>query len=285
MFCPQAFGGSMKKLFAISALLFALFLPVLAQAQRQLSADDQRRFDCYYSRWQEYRHTNNREQIVSMEKRMQDVYARYGIPAGTPYWRVASNARGEWDRDNNEWWRWRNRWHGRLSADDQSRFDSYYSRWQEYRRTNNRDEAASMEKRMRDVYSHYGIPSDTPYWQVASNAHSDEDADWDDRDRSWDRDHDRDRGRDGDHDRGLHRGWDKHGRDRDDDDDRDSGRSRRRLSASDQSHFDSYYTRWLQYRRDNNREQISSMEKRMWDVMDHNNIPRDVPFSEIASRQ
>ena len=124
MFCPLAFGGSMKKLFAISALLFALFLPVLAQAQRQLSADDQRRFDSYYSRWQEYRHTNNREQIVSMEKRMQDVYARYGIPAGTPYWRVASNARGEWDRDNNEWWRWRNRWHGRLSADDQSRFDS-----------------------------------------------------------------------------------------------------------------------------------------------------------------
>ncbi len=85
----------MKKLFAVSALLFALFVPVLAQAQRQLSADDQRRFDSYYSRWQEYRHTNNREQIASMEKRMQDVYAHYGIPAGTPYWRVASNARGE----------------------------------------------------------------------------------------------------------------------------------------------------------------------------------------------
>src|SRR6266550_4106447 len=152
----------MKKLFAVSALLFALFVPVLAQAQRQLSADDQRRFDSYYSRWQEYRHTNNREQIASMEKRRQ----------------------------------------GRLSADDQSRFDSYYSRWQEYRRTNNRDEAASMEKRMGDVYAHYAIPSDTPYWQVASNGHSDSDGDWDDRDR----DGDRDRDRDGDHDRGLHRG-------------------------------------------------------------------------------
>src|SRR5438552_705801 len=205
----------MKKLFAVSALLFALFVPVLAQAQRQLSPEDQRRFDSYYSRWQEYRHTNNREQIASMEKRMQDVYAHYGIPAGTPYWRVASNARGEWDRDNNEWWRWRNRWQGRLSADDQSRFDSYYSRWQEYRRSNNRDEAASMEKRMGDVYAHYAIPSDTPYWQVASNGHSDSDGDWDDRDR----DGDRDRDRDGDHDRGLHRGWDKH--DRDDDGDRD----------------------------------------------------------------
>src|SRR5207245_6898110 len=62
-------------------------------------------------------------------------------------------------------------------------------------------------------------------------------------------------------------------------------RWRGRLSAGDQSRFDSYYTRWLQYRRDNNREQISSMEKRMWDLMDHNNIPREVPFGEIASRR
>src|SRR5437868_15143728 len=110
----------MKKLFAVSALLFALFVPVLAQAQRQLSADDQRRFDSYYSRWQEYRHTNNREQIASMEKRMQDVYAHYGIPAGTPYCRVASNARGDWDRDNNEWGCWRERWQGWWSAGERS---------------------------------------------------------------------------------------------------------------------------------------------------------------------
>src|SRR2546430_3326598 len=79
----------------------------------------------------------------------------------------------------------------------------------------------------------------------------------------------------------------KHDRDDDGDRDRDSGRNRwrGRLSAGDQSRFDSYYTRWLQYRRDNNREQISSMEKRMWDLMDHNNIPREVPFGEIASRR
>src|SRR5437016_8719948 len=112
----------MKKLFAVSALLFALFVPVLAQAQRQLSADDQRRFDSYYSRWQEYRHTNNREQIASMEKRMQDVYAHYNIPAGTPFWRVASNAWGAGERDNDVRSRWRIRWQGRLAADDQSLF-------------------------------------------------------------------------------------------------------------------------------------------------------------------
>jgi hypothetical protein len=47
-----------------------------------------------------------------------------------------------------------------LSSEDQQRFDSYYSRWQGYRRTNNRDEMVSMEKRMRDVMSHNNIPSD-----------------------------------------------------------------------------------------------------------------------------
>src|SRR2546428_12286197 len=89
----------MKKLFAVSALLFALFVPVLAQAQRQLSPEDQRRFDSYYSRWQEYRRTNNREQIASMEKRMRDVYAHYAIPSGTPYWQVASNGQADPDGD------------------------------------------------------------------------------------------------------------------------------------------------------------------------------------------
>src|SRR5436309_11823938 len=119
----------MEKLFAVSALLFALFVPVLAQAQRQLSPEDQRRFDSYYSRWQEYRHTNNREQIASMEKRMQDVYAHYSIPADTPYWRVASNAWGVWGCDNNEWWLWRNRWRGRLSVDVQSLLRRIQSGW------------------------------------------------------------------------------------------------------------------------------------------------------------
>lgn len=56
----------------------------------------------------------------------------------------------------------------RLSASDQSRFDSYYSRWLEYRRTNNRGEIASMERRMRDIYANYRIPANTPFDRVAS---------------------------------------------------------------------------------------------------------------------
>jgi hypothetical protein len=85
--------------------------------------------------------------------------------------------RGDWDDGRDQAWHHdhdrdrgygRGRWQGRLSAEDQSRFNSYYSRWQQYRATNNRQQMASMEERMRNVYSHYGIPNDVPFDDVAS---------------------------------------------------------------------------------------------------------------------
>jgi hypothetical protein len=57
---------------------------------------------------------------------------------------------------------------GRLGDDDQQRFDSYYSRWLNYKATNNQGEVVSMQNRMLDVYNHYGIPPATPFSQVAS---------------------------------------------------------------------------------------------------------------------
>ena len=94
-----------------------------------------------------------------MQKRMLNIYAHNGIPAQTPFWRVATRARGEHDR-----------WQRHLPPDAQSRFDSYFSRWQQYRATSNRGEIASMEKRMQDIYAQNRIPPNTPYWWVASNA-------------------------------------------------------------------------------------------------------------------
>jgi len=73
---------------------------------------------------------------------------------------------------------------------------------------------------------------------------------------------------------------DYHRRDRDDDHRTDM---RHVLPPEDQHHFDSYYSRWLDYRRDNNHEQVESMEKRMRHVMSRNHIPPDVPFDQIAS--
>jgi hypothetical protein len=71
------------------------------------------------------------------------------------------------------------RW--KLSGSDQQRFDSYFSRLQDYRQRNDREQIRSMEKRLQDIYRHYNIPSNTPYFMVASNARDD---DWD----RWERD-------------------------------------------------------------------------------------------------
>ena len=75
----------MKKLLGILFLL-AVTLPALAQSG--LSQRDQQRFDSYYTRWQQYKAANAHGEIISMEKRMLDVYMHYGIPAGTPFWRI-----------------------------------------------------------------------------------------------------------------------------------------------------------------------------------------------------
>jgi hypothetical protein len=142
---------------AIAALLIAGFLTSFAQAQRrQLSAEDQAKFDSYYDRWQEYQQRNDREQIASMEDRMQNLMARYGIPSGVPYERIASGS--EYHR----------RYRGLLSASDQRRFDSYYSRWQQYRATNDGDQVVSMEKRMQNIMERYKIPLTVPYRAIAT---------------------------------------------------------------------------------------------------------------------
>jgi hypothetical protein len=145
----------MKRL-GIVVLLIAGFLTCLAQGQRQLSPEDQTKFDSYYERWQEYQQRNDREQIASMEDRMQNLMARYGIPSNVPYERIASGS--EYHR----------RYRGLLNASDQRRFDSYYSRWQDYRATNNREQIVSMEKRMEDIMVHYKIPLTVPYRAIAS---------------------------------------------------------------------------------------------------------------------
>ena len=118
----------------------------------------------------------------------------------------------------------------RLSLSDQRRFDSYYSRWQSYKATNNQSQVRSMEGRMQDVYRHYGIAANTPYRNVVSggggtwgNERSHGTSQSADRDRDWPRDRDQDNDRDEDghqhHGRGQHRGWYKHHRDHDAQDD------------------------------------------------------------------
>src|SRR2546427_13092963 len=81
----------------------------------------------------------------------------------------------------------------RPSISDQRRFDSYYSRWESYKATNNQSQVRSMEGRMQDVYRHYGIPANTPYRNVASGGRTWGSGTWSGNrtpDREWDRDRD-----------------------------------------------------------------------------------------------
>ncbi|MGH9511870.1 MAG: hypothetical protein ACRD2U_07005 [Terriglobales bacterium] len=161
----------MKKVLGFIAVI-AVLLPLLSLAQdehrdndrdhgyghqherwQRLSADDQSRFDSYYSRWLDYRQRNDRDQIVSMENRMRDVMVRYSIPPDTDFAQIASPSAGRISR----------RRIPSFSGDDASRFRSYYSRWQNYRQTNNRDQIVSMERRMRDVMNRNNIPGDVSY--------------------------------------------------------------------------------------------------------------------------
>lgn len=149
----------MKKIFGICFLL-AVSLPALAQSG--LSQHDQQRFDSYYARWQQYRQVNDRDQIVSMEKRMLDVYAHYGIPAETPFWRIATNGHDEARHE------WRPRWRERLSQEDRGRFDSLFTRWREARERHDYDDAERLQHHMREIMERNQIPHEVRFEEVAS---------------------------------------------------------------------------------------------------------------------
>lgn len=142
----------MKKLLGILFLL-AFSLPALAQVR--LSIRDQQRFDSYYSRWQEYRRVNDRDQIMSMERRMLDVYAHYGIPGNTPFWRIATN--GHPDRPH---------WRERMRDEDRARFDELYSRWIEARNNGDRERAERLEHRMHEILERNGIPAEVRFEEL-----------------------------------------------------------------------------------------------------------------------
>lgn len=129
--------------------------------QNKLRPDDQKRFDDYYVKWIHDRERRDNGEIASMELRMLDVYAHNGIPSNVPYDLVASaNVALPMTGYQN--------WQGRVKPDDQKRFDSYFTRWMEYRGKKDRDQIASMQGRMLDVYAHNNIPMTTPYELVAS---------------------------------------------------------------------------------------------------------------------
>jgi hypothetical protein len=147
--------------------------------QGRLSAEDQGRFDSYYSRWLEYGQSNDRNNQNSMQDRMREVTSRYNIPSDVSFDQIASNRDPNYrvdrrhDGNDGDNGRARNddragQWRDRMSAKDQRRFDSYYSHWLDAGRNRDPRQAASMERRTRDLMGRYSIPSDAQFSQIAS---------------------------------------------------------------------------------------------------------------------
>jgi hypothetical protein len=147
-------------------LLFGL--PVLAQVQR-MTADDEAQFNGYYQRWLQDRQNNDRDDMVSMEHHMQDMMSKYAIPSDTPYDQVAAQESApprynDRDRDRG----YAGRWQGRLTPEDQNKFNKEYMKWQEANAKNDRDDIDKHARNMEEIMSRNNIPPDAPFDSVAS---------------------------------------------------------------------------------------------------------------------
>ena len=155
----------MNRLLWIGALVLLFGLPAFSQSQR-MSPDDQARFNGYYSRWQQDRQSNDRDDMISQEHHMQDLMSQYNIPPDTPYDEIASqqNAPGRYDRDSRDNYRWA----GRMSPDDQRKFNDEYQKWQQSNAKNDRDDIEKHARNMENIMARNGIPPNTPFDEVAS---------------------------------------------------------------------------------------------------------------------
>jgi len=148
----------MKKFLATLTLLFAFTLPGFAQGQVRLSAEDQKKFDKHYSKWVNDTRKNDRDDIAKDVHEMQEIMAKYNIPANVPYDQIASTGSGV------------RVYQSRLSADDQREFDKYYTKWVNDTRKNDRDDVAKDVGRMQEIMARNNIPASVPFDQIASSA-------------------------------------------------------------------------------------------------------------------
>lgn len=243
----------MMRVLQLMALIAALALPALCQNGR-LSPDDQREFDKAYAKWVNDSRKNDRDDINKDARKMQDIMQRNNIPPDVPYDRVASNGdagQGRYEgRYNNNAYPQDNRNYGnqgRLSPQDQQQFDQAYSKWMNDSRRNDRDDMDKDVRRMQDIMQRNNIPPDVPYDQIASPGNNN---------GYGNRDYDRDRY---------------------------AGYGQTRLSPADQQEFDKAYGKWMKDSRKNDRDDIRKDERKMQDIMARYNIPRDVPYDQIAT--
>ena len=92
---------------------------------------------------------------------MEEIMQRYNIPPNTPFADV-STASGYAPRIDIR------QYQGRLSPDDQKKFDKAYEKWRNDRAKYDRDDFAKDESKMQEIMAKYNIPRDVPYDALAS---------------------------------------------------------------------------------------------------------------------
>ena len=223
----------MKKLFVPFAFLLAFSLAALAQGSGRLSPDDQKEFDKQYTKWVNDTRKNDRDDIAKDVRKMQEIMARYNIPANVPYEQIASSGNAYPVRG----------YQGRLSPDEQREFDKNYTKWVNDRRKNDRDDIAKDERHMQEIMGRNNIPPNVPFDQVASTGYANGAVAYP-----------------------------------------SNGPWQGRLSPDDQRDFDRYYSRWVEDNRSNDRDDVAKDAGHMQEIMARYNIPANVPFDQIASR-
>src|SRR5262249_3162237 len=95
-------------------------------------------------------------------------------PSDTPYDQVAQYPgpsrccdRRDYDRDDR---RYVGQWQGRLSPDDQEKFNKEYGKWQEARAKNDRDDIDKHARQMEEIMARYNIAPDTPFDVIATSS-------------------------------------------------------------------------------------------------------------------
>jgi len=136
--------------------------------QGRLSADDQREFDKYYTKWVNDTRKNDRDDVAKDVGRMQEIMARNNIAATVPFEQIAStgypgNGYPAASPTNGQW-------QGRLSPDDQRDFDRYYSKWVDDMRQNDRDGVSKDAGYMQEIMARNNIPASVPFDQIASSS-------------------------------------------------------------------------------------------------------------------
>jgi hypothetical protein len=133
--------------------------------QGRLSADEQREFDKYYTKWVNDTRKNDRDDIARDVRRMQEIMARKNIPASVPFDQIAST--GYAGNGAPEAYA-RGTWRNTLSPDDQRAFDKYYARWVDDTRANDQDDISRDAGYMQAIMARNNIPPDVPFDQIVS---------------------------------------------------------------------------------------------------------------------